>query len=314
VSRVIAIVALSALCVLVVSSPARPSRSDTIASLKGHILFTRAGGLYGDETVFVANADGTGQRRLTKFNGGCCPFATPTGSVIEFVVSLGNRLTAVTARLDGSHRHVLQLPKGTVNLAGGPITRNGKVIAVEGFDDAHPALNGIYLRRASDGKVIARVIRKHVLPGDFSPDGKRLVFFSGPNGDPPPPGGMWIIDTTGTGLRRITPSRVKVQCCISERWSPDGRKILFADVAGVIWTIAPDGSELTRVFKDTEGRYATTPTWSPDGSMIMFALDPTPDPFQHPRNGLYVIRADGTDLTQVIGGQDFKREPFWVSG
>jgi hypothetical protein len=47
--------------------------------------------------------------------------------------------------------------------------------------------------------------------------------------------------------------------------------------------------------------------------MILFALDPTPDPFQHPPNGLYAIRADGSDLTKVIGGNNFKREPVWVS-
>ena len=73
-------------------------------------------------------------------------------------------------------------------------------------------------------------------------------------------------------------------------------------------TIAPDGSKLTRVFKDHRGRYAVTPTWSPDGSMIMFALDPSPNPFSHPPNGLFVMRSDGRGgLQQVIGGDDFKR-------
>jgi Tol biopolymer transport system component len=65
--------------------------------------------------------------------------------------------------------------------------------------------------------------------------------------------------------------------------------------------------------KDTDGRYAVTPTWSPDGSMIMFALDPIKNPFVHPPNALYVIRADGSDLTQVLGGNNFKRKPYWVS-
>jgi hypothetical protein len=48
--------------------------------------------------------------------------------------------------------------------------------------------------------------------------------------------------------------------------------------------------------------------------MIVFALDPIADQFQHPANGLYVIRADGSGLTEVIGGHNFKREPVWVSG
>lgn len=44
----------------------------------------------------------------------------------------------------------------------------------------------------------------------------------------------------------------------------------------------------------------------------MFALDPTANPFEHPVNSLYVIRSDGTELTKVLGGANFKREPVWV--
>jgi Tol biopolymer transport system component len=73
--------------------------------------------------------------------------------------------------------------------------------------------------------------------------------------------------TNGTARRRLTPASVKVQCCFSYRWSPDGTKIVFADFGGVIWNIAPDRSKLTQVFKDRDGRYAVTPTWSPDGEL-----------------------------------------------
>jgi hypothetical protein len=35
----------------------------------------RSGGSYGDETLFVARADGTGQRRISKLGVTCCPWA-----------------------------------------------------------------------------------------------------------------------------------------------------------------------------------------------------------------------------------------------
>jgi Tol biopolymer transport system component len=208
---------------------------------------------------------------------------------------------------------VLPLPPGTLNLAPGPLSPSGKTVAREGFDDKHPAKAGIYITRATDGKILRRVTHRHFIPGDFSPDGKQLVLFAGADGQPPPPGGLWVVSSNGTGLRRLTPPSVKVECCFNYRWSPDGSKILFADANGVISTIAPDGSKLSQVFKDSKGRYAATPTWSPNGSMIMFALDPTRNPFDHPINGLFVIQADGSRLTQVIAGSDFKREPVWVS-
>jgi dipeptidyl aminopeptidase/acylaminoacyl peptidase len=149
---------------------------------------------------------------------------------------------------------VLSLPKGTLSLGPGPLSADGKTIAREGFDDKHPGSAGIYLTRASDGKILRRVTRAHFIPGDFSPDGKQLVLFKGAEGDPPAPGSLWLVNTRGTGLRRLTPVNVQVGCCFNYRWSPDGTKILFADSNGVLWTIAPNGSKLTQVFKDVNGR------------------------------------------------------------
>jgi Tol biopolymer transport system component len=304
----------AAFTAVAVASSGRTTGSHARAAT-GHILFTRAGGTYGDETLFVANADGTGQRQLGRAGVTCCPWATRDGSRIVFGGNgAGGRVTAVTARLDGSHRVALPLPKGTLNLGPGPLSPNGKLLAREGFDDAHRGAAGIYLTRTSDGKIVRRVTRTHFIPGDFSPDGKKLVLFKGPDGDPPPAGALWIVNANGTGLRRLTPSNVQVGCCFNYRWSPDGTAILFADSSGVLWTIAPDGSSLTQRFEDANGGYAVTPAWSPDGAQILFALDPTPNPFDHPVNGLFVVNADGSGLTAVIGGSDFKREPVWVSG
>ena len=56
----------------------------------------------------------------------------------------------------------------------------------------------------------------------------------------------------------------------------------------------PDGSGLMKRFEDASGRFASHPTWSPDGSMIIFALNPVADDFEHRPNGLYVI--DATQL------------------
>ena len=46
--------------------------------------------------------------------------------------------------------------------------------------------------------------------------------------------------------------------------------------------------------------------------MILFALDPMPDPFEHPPNAVYVIREGGSGLTQLFDGDDFKGEFTWV--
>jgi hypothetical protein len=45
--------------------------------------------------------------------------------------------------------------------------------------------------------------------------------------------------------------------------------------------------------------------------MVVFAIDPSPDPFQHPANAVYVMRADASGLTPLFDGNDFKREFVW---
>lgn len=296
------------------SPTASVAPTPAMTGLTGHIVFTRAGKFYGDETVFVANIDGTDEMRLTEYGGGGGPWALPDGSRITFsIFPPGGRVTGVVSRLDGSQRVVLPLPPGTLNVGSGPISPDGALLVREAFDDAHPETSGIYVS-STTGADLRRVTQEHFIAGDFSPDGRQLVLFLGPDGSPPPAGALWTVNLDGSGLRQLTPLGVQVQCCFNYRWSPDGSKILFADVDGVLWTIAPDGSQLTQVFKDADGRWAITPTWSPDGSMILFGLDPIANPFAHPVNGFYVVRADGSGLTEVLGGDDFKREPVWVSG
>jgi len=229
----------------------------------------------------------------------------------------GQRLTTGIIDADGSHERKIPLPGKTLNLGPGAWAPDGTRIAVQGWDDTHPSRAGIYIGRASDGGDLRRVTRNTQggadLPGDFSPDGKRLAFFR-ERPDEQGVGRLFVVNVDGTGLHPITPPSMAVG---SGRWSPDGTKILFQDARnlphGYLWTVSPDGSNLSRLFADPRGRFAISPTWSPDGAYVMFALDPSADEFTHPANGLYVIRSDGTGLTLVIGGSDFKREPDWVA-
>jgi Tol biopolymer transport system component len=123
------------------------------------------------------------------------------------------------------------------------------------------------------------------------------------------------VNIDGTGLKRLTPATMQAGYG-SVRWSPDGTRILVENAStqpeGALWTVYPDGTHLTKLFKDTKGRFAISPARSPDGTRIMFALDSTANEDSHPVNGLYVINANGTGLVLVVGGNNFKREPDWV--
>jgi Tol biopolymer transport system component len=307
------------------SSP--PSASIAITASGGKILFTRAGGKFGDETIFTASADGTNQRRITPFGAQCCPRWSPDGSriIISAAAPDGKRITTGIIDQDGSQERKIPLPKNTLNLGPGIWSRDGTRIGFEGWSDDRAGMQGIYVARASDGKGLVRVTKCSKVQDDrttdFSPDGSKIFFFRTvrrfPRVTDEPLGSLFVVNVDGTELRRVTPRNMQVEVVgnAGGRLSRDGRWIVFTS-AGVIWTIHPDGSGLTKVLHDRRGRLAITPTWSPDDRLILFGLDPPGTRSvvnAAPPNTLYVIRPDGTGLTPLVTSRDWKREPDWTA-
>jgi len=306
-----------------VSPLASVTSSPAAVNLPGRIFFTRAGGQYGDETIFSANADGSQERQLTKPDAYCCQRVSPDGTRLLVMTEdqpTTGPITGGTIGVDGSPFVRLPLTDPTLNLVPQAWSPDGTRIAFEGWDDSDPSRNGVYTARYSDGSDVVRlssVSRVHDIPSDYSPDGKWIVFFrAAAEADTEGwdiGGSLWVVDSDGNNARQIETGKVVPSWWA--RWSPDGSKILFAtaraQASGALWTVNPDGSNLAKIFEDPEGRFPITPTWSPDGRQVMFALDPIADEFRHPANAIYIINADGTGLTQVLGGSDFKRRMEW---
>jgi hypothetical protein len=308
------------------SGPGSSSSAIALGTLEGKLLFTRAGGNFQDETIFTAAADGTHERRVTEPGASCCPRWTSDGSRILMSASAPDgRITTGITRPDGSHLRRIRLP-GTLNLGCSQAfsLRTGRV-ACEGWSDKNPRLKGIYTVRAADGGGLVRVTSNSSQQGDrpmdFSSDGSQVFFFRPVQGFPSMgedlEGSIFVVHADGKGLRHVTPRDRPVEVVGNSggRLSLNGRWVVFTS-DGVIWKIHADGSGLTKVFQDPQGRLANTPTWSPDGRFILFGLDPPGSLAvltQAPANGLYVVRADGSGLTPLIVSGDWKREPDWVA-
>jgi Tol biopolymer transport system component len=292
--------------------------------LAGHILFTRTSG---DDlqTIFTADADGQHERQLTEPGQYCCVLkVSPRHDKILVMTGADPQPTPVTGgtlNLDGSGFKRLRLTDPKLNLVPQAWSPDGRRIAFEGWEDGNPARTGVYTARASDGGGLVRVTMPrglpHDIPLDYSPDGKRLVFYRAVAAEPDFPidlgGSLWVVNADGSGPRRIETGANPPAWWA--RWSPDGRRIVFATQrtapVGALWTADVDGLAVTRLFLDKEGRFPISPTWSPDAQHVLFALDPTNDAFTHPANGLFVIKADGTGLTLIIGTDDFKSPSEW---
>ena len=128
----------------------------------------------------------------------------------------------------------------------------------------------------------------------WSPDGTRLAFLSGQFGVDV---SLHTMNSDGTDIRRITDA-VSLHPPV---WSPDGSRIAFVDFERdeetyrgehVIYTVAPDGSDLIRIGVATSG-----PTWSPDGYRLAFTN--TIDE-ENAEVGLYVRSARSSSPRRLV--------------
>jgi Tol biopolymer transport system component len=292
--------------------------------LTGRILFSRAGGRFGDGTVFSASADGSNERQLT---AACCPRWSWDGTRI-LAAALdgdGRRITTQILDQNGTVVSKVPLPSGTLNLGPGTWAPDGKRILFDGFGDAKD--EGLYVGNVAGGGLV-RLTHTRGQTVDFTPDGRRVIYFepvpgfgSGGNQDEPN-GSLFVINGDGVGgSTLITPTDMQIGNLggYTARLSSDGAWLVFAAEQGsaygprAIWKVKVDGSSLTKVFEPADEGVILSPTWSPDGNFIMFGLDPPGTlSADNPSNSLVVIRADGSGLTTVVSTQDFKVGPDWT--
>jgi TolB protein len=175
--------------------------------------------------------------------------------------------------------------------AGAATPVNGKVAFARDPDGA-----GDLFTMNPDGSGLA-----HIGNGEnikFSPNGTR-VSFACANGDHV---AVCTANPDGTGLTHVVPNTAGFPDPPTDfypnAWSPDGRRLLIDGGGGLsdagvgIYTMRPDGSQLTRVTSSATEQIPYG--FSRDQSKILF-LQTNPDG----SNDLFVVRSDGTGLARL---------------
>ncbi len=145
--------------------------------------------------------------------------------------------------------------------------------------------------------------------GSWSPDGTKIVFVSGDSVDSNFTTFVYVMDSDGSGLTKLTNKGNSMR----PTWSPDGTKIAFDsehfDGEGVrhVYVMNEDGSNVVNLTKGVTG-ISAMPSWSPDGSKILFASG---------RDGgdgeIFLSNADGSDEVQLTDNEHEDMMPTWCS-
>ncbi|HEX6315654.1 MAG TPA: hypothetical protein VFZ73_12380 [Gemmatimonadaceae bacterium] len=243
----------------------------------------------GNVEVYIMNADGSSQTRLTNnpaYDG--VPAMSPDGTKILFETSREGNQEIFVMNADGSAqtnltRHAAWDERPNWSPDGTRIL----------FVSDRDGLPDIFVMNA-DGSGLVNLTASPTSidrPAAWSPDGTRITFASSRHGAFQ----IFVMNADGSSPVQLTDTP---SADFSPAWSPDGTRIAFTSNPtapsdeGDIHVINADGSGRVNLTKDptTRNRF---PNWSPDGSLIAFTT------YRAGNYEVFVMKADGSHPVNV---------------
>lgn len=303
----LSLVALSSASVFVLGAPATNAK---VPGPNGRIAFAREIPRLDGMATFTIDPDGTNDARLLR-GASELPRWSPDGTEIA-VLSCQNPPDCTTAAtiVDPDTGEVVrwfESPDPDLFIACVVWSPNGNRLACGGFGDSDPTLNGLYSIDATDGTNLTRITSSHGgedEPGDYSPDGSRIVFLrTNPDRPERRSQALFIAEVDRSARpQRITPWGLSEE---TGSWSPDGETILFSG-GGVLYTASVDGETIKRILLAGPG-LAFDPVWSPNGKRIAFAL------YRRgaAQSDIWTARADGSGMVRITQTRRWEHFPDW---
>jgi Tol biopolymer transport system component/drug/metabolite transporter (DMT)-like permease len=299
IGKVVLVGVLAAAVTIGLCSGASPARA-AFPGTNGKIAFRSDRD--GNDEIYVMNADGSGETRLTNDSGyDGEPAWSPDGRKIAFTSYRDGDPEIYVMNADGS---------GQTNLTQNDVVDGSPAWSPDGQKIAFTSEVGIYgtfdiyvMNADGSGRAnLTNYAAADDIVAAWSPDGQKIAFSSFRDGN----WEVYVMNADGSGQTNLTNNAAASDH--TPDWSPDGHEIAFASLSFTadyeVYVMNADGSAQTNL---TNSHTATdwTPAWSPDGQKIAFSRG------RYAGSEVYVMNADGSGQTDLTNNGASNLDPDW---
>jgi len=277
---------------IVALSGSSPADAGQFPGTNGKIAYTKVQGGCECWNVWVINADGTGDTKLTveapppALPWVAEPSWSPDGTQIAYTNYDNGDIYVMNA--NGSNPHKITT-SGFNSLASW--SPDGAHIVFESGRDGDQE---IFVMNADGTGQTPLTANEFIADTDaqWSPDGVHIAFKSDRDGHEE----IYVMNADGTNQTRLTNRAISDLSPDLPSWSPDGTHIAFSaygvvDFTTRIFVMDANGSNQIPLTSGDARDYF--PSWSPDGVHITFTS------VRDGHDEIYVMNADGTGQTRV---------------